>query len=137
MRIPIVFLCLLLGTGCTPYASKFACPNTYNGRCVPVMDAYNAALTGNDGPPAAETPDAKPISVKKEAATGYKAALYQRLEGLLKEPSPPMVAPPQIMRILFLPYKGPENELYMPRYVYFIVDESKWLMGEATATPED
>jgi conjugal transfer pilus assembly protein TraV len=35
-----------------------------------------------------------------------------------------------VMRVLTLPYKGDENELYMLRYVYIIVDGPKWVMGD-------
>ena len=51
----------------------------------------------------------------------YQEALYKELAGLLKEPITPVVAPPKVMRVLLLPYKGDANELYMLRYIYFFV----------------
>jgi conjugal transfer pilus assembly protein TraV len=39
-----------------------------------------------------------------------------------------VVVPPQVMRVLILPYTGDERELYMYRYVYMFVDEPRWLL---------
>jgi conjugal transfer pilus assembly protein TraV len=33
------------------------------------------------------------------------------------------------MRVLLLPYKGEGGELFMPRYVYFMADDPRWIMG--------
>ena len=68
----------------------------------------------------------------------YRSALYDRFNGLLKEPVTPIVAPPKVMRVLLLPYTGQDNEFYMLRYVYFFVDKPRWLLGDSvTAEGED
>ena len=68
----------------------------------------------------------------------YRSALYDKFNGLLKEPQTPIVAPPKVMRVLLLPYTGQENEFYMLRYVYFFVDKPRWILGDSvTANGED
>ena len=114
-RNSLVIVALLL-SGCSavlnPYESSFNCPETEKGKCVSVEKAYGESLN----------PLVKPESAGKEGAcrdcgkdnlpgpapTGeekeYRDALFRRLAGLLKEPETPMVAPPQVMRVLLLPY---------------------------------
>lgn len=68
----------------------------------------------------------------------YRSALYDKFNGLLKEPQTPIVAPPKVMRVLLLPYTGQENEFYMLRYVYFFVDKPRWILGDSViANGED
>lgn len=68
----------------------------------------------------------------------YRSALYDKFNGLLKEPQTPIVAPPKVMRVLLLPYTGQENEFYMLRYVYFFVDKPRWILGDTViANGED
>jgi hypothetical protein len=33
------------------------------------------------------------------------------------------------MWVLLLPYKGVGGELFMPRYVYFMAVDPRWIMG--------
>ncbi len=129
------------------YSSDFECPAAYNGRCVSLPGAYDLAKRGQDGAP--HDPAVQDQSVKKDkdgkpvAATAvlpngsegaYKDSLYRRFDTLLKEPHTPMVAPPQVMRVLLLPYKSDDNELYMLRYVYFFVDGPKWVLGDSVVS---
>jgi len=68
----------------------------------------------------------------------YRSSLFDKFNGLLKEPKTPIVAPPKVMRVLLLPYTGQENEFYMLRYVYFFVDKPRWILGDSvTADGED
>jgi len=130
------------------YESEFSCPNSYNGRCVSVSSAYELAHKGQDGPeydPAVqkekgakspeekgEKKDKQPAASGEEAAhVSYKESLFKRFDGLLREPATPVVAPPQVMRVLLLPYKGEGNELFMLRHVYFFVDEPRWVLGDS------
>lgn len=125
-RLALILLFMI--TGCAsffnPYKDEFACPKTYNGRCVSVKDAYDESIVelNNSGN--------KEELEEEDIETIYQDALYQRLTALLEEPITPVVSPPQVMRILFLPYKGEDNELFMLRYVYFFVDEPKWILGD-------
>ena len=116
-----LILCLLLVAGCSPYASKFNCPDTDPGKCVPVEQAYLESK-GAWGP--------KHAAESEAALEAYRTGLFQRMAGLLEEPDAPLVVAPKVMRMLFLPYRGAENELYMPRYTYFFVDEPRFVLGE-------
>jgi len=71
------------------------------------------------------------------ADTEYQKAVHQKIAAMLKEPNTPLVAPPQVMRILVLPYKGDQSELYMMRYIYLLVDESQWVMGRYLINSEE
>lgn len=75
----------------------------------------------------------KPVKQTKELQNynRYRSALYDKFGNLLKEPKTPIVSPPKTMRVLLMPYTGQENEFYMLRYVYFFVDEPRWLLGDS------
>ncbi len=132
-------------TGCaafTPYESSFTCPKTFNGSCVSTTTAYEASLDvsgqrrpeGEAGEKDAledkETHDGrKSEEVKKlPPESAYFNALIKKLTGILKEPTVPVIAPPQVLRVLVLPYEGENAVLYMPRYIYLIVDEPQWVL---------
>jgi conjugal transfer pilus assembly protein TraV len=126
-----LFLC-----GCStllnPYQSGFNCPETENGKCVSVQTAYRESLNPlvkSEGESCLDcgksTPEEMAASPEEK---GYRAALLNRITGLLKEPETPMVAPPRVMRVLLLPYKGDGGELFMPRYAYLFVDSPTWIL---------
>ena len=138
---------MLLLSGCSlmnPYESSFSCPETGTGKCVSVQTAYQEATApvtvmttdtttettaGNSTPENRERPGA--------AENRYRTALCDTFPGLLKEPVTPVVAPPRTMRVLILPYTGQDNELNMLRYVYFFVDEPRWLLGDTITSGEE
>jgi conjugal transfer pilus assembly protein TraV len=138
-RIILLLVLAILLTGCAsvfnPYESDFQCPETDRGKCVSVQDAYGESMQKNLSKENKE--ELKNEKPKEGDALGfrdkkndYQEALYKELAGLLKEPITPVVAPPKVMRVLLLPYKGDANELYMMRYIYFFVDEPKWILGD-------
>jgi len=155
MRIRIIALSIITlfavsGIGCSsilnPYSSDFTCPKTENGKCVDIETAHEESLA-KTGKKNSET--SKPLCDGKDcgdkdksgrnkgkddkASTpdiAYQDELHRKLADLLAQPTTPIVAPPAVMRVLMLPYKGDENELYMLRYVYIIVDGPKWVMGD-------
>jgi conjugal transfer pilus assembly protein TraV len=72
----------------------------------------------------AETNDVERKLLKAESSeTEYRKAVNQKLASMLKEPNTPLLSAPQIMRVLVLPYRGDQNELYMMRYIYLIDPE--------------
>lgn len=75
-----------------------------------------------------EKPSRKTAIVKEVPVLNYAEALYIEMTKLIREPVTPMVTPPKIMRVLLLPYKGKDRELFMYRYIYFMVDEPSWIM---------
>lgn len=67
----------------------------------------------------------------------YRSALFDKFGNLLKEPQTPVVSPPKTMRVLLLPYTGQDNEFYMLRYVYFFVDDARWLLGDSVMSNDE
>lgn len=139
-RLVILFVLAILLTGCAsvlnPYESDFQCPDTDRGKCVSVQDAYGESMKKNyrkenkDEVKSEKPKEGDALESQDKKNNDYREALYKELVGLLKEPLTPMVAPPKVMRVLLLPYKGDSNELYMIRYVYFFVDGPKWILGD-------
>ncbi len=66
------------------------------------------------------------------AYPGYRDAVYTKLKGLVEQPQAPMVAAPRTVRTMILPYTSSleRNRLWMPRYVYNIVQEPYFILGE-------
>jgi conjugal transfer pilus assembly protein TraV len=137
-RIALLILFIMTAgglIGCNPYASEFMCPKTENGRCISLSDAYVESLKR----PELEEPN-KEDATRKKGKNGksesqpnditWQREMQAKIESLLKEPTTPIVVPPTVMRILMLPYKGADNELYMLRYVYMFVDDPKWVVGD-------
>ncbi len=119
-----------------PYKSEFTCPQKENGKCVGVDNAYYESLSKTKDK--SENPESlKKNGQEKSSEKGsgqrsellYQEEVYRKLTGLLREPVTPLVAPPKVMRVLLLPYKGEGGELFMPRYVYFMADDPRWIMG--------
>lgn len=126
MMRPLLFLALLTMplAGClNPYASDFNCPETYNGKCVSVSDAYKESRANFFGPAQGTDPGL------------YQDTLYDRMAGLLKEPETPMVVPPKVMRVLMLPYEGQDEELYLFRYAYIFTDRPRWVLTDPLDKP--
>ncbi|MGK7346034.1 MAG: TraV family lipoprotein [Candidatus Nitrospinota bacterium M3_3B_026] len=148
-----------------PYNEDFSCPRTFNGKCVSITEAYDESVEGAElekEKPEPEPCDCWPseidceceeaeqkkdienaISKQEKAASpnspedSYRESLYGKLSRLIDEPVTPMVAPPKVLRVLLLPYEGPDNALYMYRYVYFFVDEPRWILDELATPTED
>ena len=97
-----------------PYESNFSCPETEKGKCVSVQKAYSDSLNplvkpesgGKEGACSDCGKDKPADSATTREESEYRGALFKRLAGLLNEPETPMVAPPQVMRVLLLPYRG-------------------------------
>jgi len=139
-------------TGCAsvmnPYSSDFSCPQSEKGKCVSVSVAYKESLTGESQNPFVKSSPTNPSSVKdcvdctKDARKSkgtvsaddvspedsYQEAVFKRMTGLLRDPVTPIISPPQVLRVLLLAYRGDNNELFMPRYSYVVIDEPKWVL---------
>ena len=154
MQRPILLiatsLCLAACSIVNPYANDFSCPDTFHGKCISVTGAYNqdirekpeeisrdemnTCIGGECRGANEKSADAKPANLPKMEVAGtsynrYKDSLYRRLDHLLREPETPVVAPPKVMRILFLPYRGGEGEFVMTHHVFFFADDPKWVLG--------
>lgn len=147
-------LVLLVGCSLNPYHSEFMCAATANhGKCESVDQAYGEALDPGEGqgqkesmarPPAPTGKSAKaksapapaelmPVS-DSPAEDTYRQAQYRKLAALVEQPVMPIVEPAKTMRTLILPYPAGDS-LYMPRFVFWIAEQPKFVMGEYLNPP--
>ncbi|MBI3753970.1 MAG: TraV family lipoprotein [Deltaproteobacteria bacterium] len=146
--ISFLFGMILVFSGCSvlnPYQSKFSCPPTDLGKCVPVKAAYEESVgkPGTDtkqndplikGIPDKNQGDIDKVIVPQKVAgnygPAYRVALMQNQQNDSDEPIIPLVMPTKVLRVLFLPYRSQENQLYMERYVYIFTEDPKWVFSE-------
>ena len=118
----LLLLPLLLagcGAALNPYNENFRCQAPEDsGQCVDTKTAYEEAIGfGQQGS------GGKPSKAEESA----EAARLTRLSELLREPQTPMIAPPRVLRVLILPYKG-SGDLFMARYAYLQVEPASWVL---------
>ena len=119
----IAFLLLLTTiSGCgavlNPYNENFRCQAPEDsGQCVDTKTAYEEA-TGKSLVSAS-----RPLTTADSAG----AARLTKVADLLHEPQAPMIAPPKVLRVLILPYKG-NGDLFMARYAYLQVEQANWVL---------
>ena len=125
------FLLFLLLTACgplqetvNPYNENFKCrASEDSGECIDTPTAYQKARY-----PEAEVEKAtKPTSSIHQMVQDNR---YRLVAGLLQQENKPLLQPPKILRVLLLPYKGESEELFMSRYVYVKIEDSKWILTE-------
>lgn len=104
-----------------PYNEDFSCPETDNGKCVGVPEAYDESA--NPPRPGLEAGEGGVSPARAE----YMESLYERLREGISEPSPPAMTPPKVLRVLLLPYEGADGALYEARYVFMMVDPPRWI----------
>ena len=133
----------LLAAGCstfTPYDSDFSCKNDDHGQCMHPEDAYNYAVrSGGSNVRNAGSSDGARIAPSRPVASegispyeGYQQASYRELARLIDRPATPMITPPKTIRTLILPYANDESGdlLFMPRFVYSILEGPRFVMGD-------
>ncbi len=107
-----------------PYNENFKCRARDDaGECIDTPTAYKKARYP------------EPVSGDEaEPATGITHEIqdnrYRLVAGLLQEEKKPLLQPPKILRVLLLPYKGESGELFMSRYVYVKIEDSKWILTD-------
>jgi len=151
--------CTTLGSMMSPYPEKFGCKNSDHGVCIHPEKAYEDAVAGR---PSRSDPavtndkkllkahvgsaaiDARAAATHGKAApaqltsfAGYRASVYAKLQGLIEQPVTPMLRQPRTVRTLILPYADRErpDRLYMPRYVFSILDRPEWTVGDYLVEP--
>lgn len=129
-------------TAMNPYDTEFTCPMADKGKCVSLKKAYDDSLKDNSsGAPLQEELNgnhSEPLQDPKNVTannTAYQKAFYKKVTNLLEKPETPMIVSSQALRILVLPYKGDDNMLFMQRYVYFFVDDPRWVLDNLEAYP--
>jgi conjugal transfer pilus assembly protein TraV len=136
-----------------PYKDDFECPQAEKGKCVPIREAYLESLrkglrdilftptTQTQFPPQQPTPQASPQKENEasfnlqsvfpydnwEMYSKYNEALLRKLQEMLENPKTPILIPPQVVRVLILPYAAERDTFYAERYVYIIVEGPQWV----------
>lgn len=150
--VPVIALltgCATVGSMMSPYSEKFDCKNSDHGQCIHPDKAYADAVAGvaSKSDPNV-TNDRKmlrgnaprPARVADGSAYGsYRDSVYQELKGLIDAPVTPMLKPARTVRTLILPYVDRQrpDRLYMPRYVYSVVDKPVWVVGGTLVAAPD
>lgn len=143
--------CAAMGSLMSPYPEGFSCKNDDHGQCIHPEQAFEdaaagrssrsqPAVTNDPGLLKARAATARPGPAARQtgnAYAGYRDSLYQELKGLIDAPVTPMLKPAQAVRTLILPYADRlrPDRLYMPRYVYSIIDRPVWVVGGYLVEP--
>lgn len=143
--------CTAIGSALSPYSERFSCKNNDHGQCIHPDQAYADAVAGRPSrsDPAVtrdtrllrgHAPGAAGTGSRTRASTayaGYRDSVYQELKGLIDAPVTPMLKPSAAVRTLILPYadRARPDRLYMPRYVYSILDRPDWVVGGYLVDP--
>lgn len=126
-------LLLFLLTACAPlqetinpYEENFNCKARDDaGECIDTPTAYKKARHPKPVPEG----ESEPASGAKQDVQDNR---YKVVAKLLQEEKKPLLQPPKILRVLLLPYKGEDEELFMSRYVYVKIEDSKWILTDLT-----
>lgn len=150
MRISRMAICITVSalTGCSmlPYENDYSCRLKDNyGKCISVESAYTEAVTGeSQGEPMKpkskqgfgrrkKSPENSQMAQHSGSAyENYRDRTYHQLGELIKQPNTPLLQPPKIIRTLVVSYSSSSKQdtLYMPRYVYTVVQDPKWVLGQ-------
>lgn len=148
--------CATVGSMMSPYSEKFDCKNSDHGQCIHPDRAYEDAVAGvasksdpkvtNDRAMLRGQDQGKAVGKAKTGSNGastvygsYRDSVYQELKGLIEAPVTPMLKPARTVRTLILPYADRQrpDRLYMPRYVYSVIDKPVWVVGGAFVAAPD
>jgi conjugal transfer pilus assembly protein TraV len=145
--------CATLGSMMSPYSERFSCKNDDHGQCIHPEKAYADAVAGvasksdpavtndrkllKDGKIAARSGKGGSARAASGAFEGYRDSVYRELQGLIEQPVTPMLKPSRTIRTLILPYADRQrpDRLYMPRYVYSLVERPQWVVGDYLVEP--
>ena len=154
LALPAIVLlggCASLGKVMSPYSETFSCKNSDHGQCVDPGRAHDDAVAGvpSRSSPALTrdkallSPHAPRTSkrAKRGGAPygGYRDSVYRELQGLIDAPETPMLRQGRTVRTLILPYadRARPDRLYMPRFVYSILERPQWVVGDYLVNPPD
>src|SRR3546814_1303718 len=127
------------GSAMSPYSEKFSCKNDDHGQCIHPEKAYEDAAEGRASrSDPAVTRDKILLKANQrgtarrgrsdaDAYGDYRDSVYRELQGLIEAPEAPMLRPAQAVRTLILPYadRNRPDRLYMPRFVYSVLERSE------------
>ena len=141
--------CTALGSAMSPYSEKFSCKNDDHGQCIHPEKAHEDATQGrvSRSDPAVTRDKALLKTSQREPAHrgrrdgsaygSYRDSVYRELQGLIEAPGTPMLRPAQAVRTLILPYadRNRPDRLYMPRFVYSVLNTPSWVVGGYLVPP--
>ena len=142
--------CTALGSALSPYSEKFSCKNNDHGQCIHPEKAYEDAAQGRASrSDATVTRDKALLKANRRGSSArrgsgdtgaygsYRDSVYRELQGLIEAPDTPMLRPAQAVRTLILPYadRNRPDRLYMPRFVYSVLETPSWVVGGYLVPP--
>ena len=115
--------CAQVKDAVNPYEENFRCKaKDSEGQCLDTQAAYKEA----------RLPDGQGGENSNTSQIKAQNGRYKALTNLLEAPETPVLDPPKILRVLLLPYKGENNELFMTRYAYLEIEPSQWVLTEVS-----
>lgn len=147
LAAPALTGCAAVGSMMSPYSERFSCKNDDHGQCINPVQAYDDAVAGASSRSDPQVTNDRSLlrgaagmssgqsrqAVNRQAYGSYRDSVYRELQGLIEAPVTPMLKPPRTVRTLILPYADRErpDRLYMPRFVYSVIDRPVWVIGSA------
>ena len=130
-----LFLCLSacspMQKAINPYEEDFNCRAPEDsGKCVDTPTAYKDARY-----PRLDDELLEPM--EEHSRKQLLDNRYKTVAGLLREEKKPLLVPPKILRVLLLPYRGRGGELFMSRYVYIKIEDSRWILTDLSEGREN
>ena len=114
-----------------PYEEDFKCRAPEDsGKCVDTPTAYKDARYPR-------VDDELPEPMEARSRKQILDNRYKTVAGLLREEKKPLLLPPKILRVLLLPYRGKDGELFMSRYVYIKIEDSRWILTDLSEEREN
>lgn len=124
MAVILLSACGTMKDAINPYNENFKCRAPEDdGECIDTPTAYKKARYPEI------VSDEYPVNGLQQEVQDNR---YKILAELLQEPKKPMLQPPKILRVLLLPYKGENEELFMTRYIYVKIENSRWILTDLT-----
>lgn len=149
----MIFSFVLSGCSLLPYENSSSCNmKKQYGKCIDVEGAYKESVTGeeSDAPKLYKLSEGQDedeaesvgnsektkINNSESFYRSYQDERYKLLGSMIKEPKTPMLSPPKTVRTLIISYSPDydKRRLYMPRYVFSIVEDSKFILGQYEST---
>jgi len=149
LSLALLPACTAIGSAMSPYSEKFSCKNSDHGQCIHPERAYADAVSGRTSKSDPKVTNGRKMAASNTAIAsprpkgtsgtpylGYRDSIYQELKGLVEAPVTPMLRPGRTIRTLILPYADRQrpDRLYMPRYIYSILDKPQWVVGDYLVT---
>ncbi|MEM3265252.1 MAG: TraV family lipoprotein [Thermoplasmata archaeon] len=129
-------------TSCTsvlnPYHSSFQCPLSKldEGKCESIPSAYHDALNSNNTSFNLLTMTNFSNNNNTPLRQQYQNSLYNKAVHLMNKPKTPIVVPPKVIRIYFMPYES-NGQLFMGQYTYIFVGKPRWIFSIQQQSPSD